>query len=79
MAAVSSASGEIEDRTKTTELRESKATRAGKKNFATLIEAHKTKHVLACDEARFGLNTCFKRSWCPKGVRPPWNAEEKYE
>jgi transposase len=49
------------------------------KNFKTLIGGQEVKHVLALDEGRFGLKSCFKRRWCPKGVRPPWIVEEKYE
>jgi transposase len=31
------------------------------------------------DEARFGLKVWFRRRWCPKGVRPPWSVEDRYE
>jgi transposase len=31
------------------------------------------------DEARFGLKTWHRRRWCPKGFRPPWIYEDKYE
>lgn len=36
-------------------------------------------HVLALDEGRFGLKTWLRRRWCPRGVRPPWIVEERYE
>jgi hypothetical protein len=31
------------------------------------------------DEARLGLKVWFRRRWCPKGVRPPWIVEDRYE
>lgn len=31
------------------------------------------------DEARFGLKTWHRRRWCPKGFRPPWVVEDRYE
>ena len=33
----------------------------------------------AMDEARFGLKTWHRRRWCPKGFRPPWVVEDRYE
>lgn len=38
-----------------------------------------TVRVWAFDEARFGLKTWFRRCWCPRGVRPPWVVEDRYE
>jgi transposase len=37
------------------------------------------KRVLALDEARFGLKSWHRRRWCPRGVRPPWVVEDRYE
>lgn len=31
------------------------------------------------DEARFGLKVWHRRRWCPKGHRPPWLVEDRYE
>lgn len=31
------------------------------------------------DEARFGLKSWHRRRWCPKGFRPPWVHQDKYE
>jgi hypothetical protein len=31
------------------------------------------------DEARFGLKSWHRRRWCPKGIRPPWIVEDRYE
>jgi transposase len=31
------------------------------------------------DEARFGLKVMHRRRWCPKGARPPWEHEDRYE
>lgn len=31
------------------------------------------------DEGRFGLKVWFRRRWCPKGVRPTWEVEDRYE
>lgn len=31
------------------------------------------------DEARFGLKSGHRRRWCPRGVRPPWVVEDRYE
>lgn len=33
----------------------------------------------AMDEARFGLKVWHRRRWCPKGHRPPWMVEDRYE
>ena len=35
--------------------------------------------VFAMDEARFGLKTWHRRRWCPRGFRPPWVVEDRYE
>jgi len=31
------------------------------------------------DEARFGLKVSRWRCWCPRGHRPPWQVEDRYE
>ncbi|CAN5686430.1 hypothetical protein BH23CHL2_BH23CHL2_03420 [soil metagenome] len=31
------------------------------------------------DEGRFGLKVWFRRRWCPKGVRPTWEVQDRYE
>lgn len=38
-----------------------------------------TVRVWAFDETRFGLKTWFRRRWCPRGIRPPWVVEDRYE
>jgi transposase len=35
--------------------------------------------MVALDEGRFGLKNWFHRRWCPKGVRPPWIVDDRYE
>lgn len=35
--------------------------------------------MFALDEARFGLQTHFRRRWCPVGHRPPWPHQHRYE
>jgi transposase len=30
------------------------------------------------DEGRFGLKVWFRRRWCPQGVRPSWEVEDRY-
>ena len=35
--------------------------------------------LFAFDEARFGLKSWHRRRWCPKGHRPPWVVQDKYE
>lgn len=35
--------------------------------------------VWAFDEGRFGLKATLRRRWCPRGVRPPWIVDERYE
>ena len=35
--------------------------------------------MVALDEGRFGLKTWFRRRWCPKGSRPPWRVDDRYE
>jgi transposase len=37
------------------------------------------QRALALDEGRFGLKAWFRRRWCPRGVRPPWIVEDRYE
>ena len=34
---------------------------------------------MALDEGRFGLKNWFHRRWCPKGIRPPWIVDDRYE
>ena len=31
------------------------------------------------DEARFGLKSWHRRRWCPRGIRPLWGVEDRYE
>ena len=31
------------------------------------------------DEARFGLKVWHRRRWCPRGFRPSWQVEDRYE
>jgi transposase len=31
------------------------------------------------DEARFGLKVRHRRCWCPRGSRPSWAVEDRYE
>ena len=31
------------------------------------------------DEGRFGLRVWLRRRWCPRGARPPWVVEDRYE
>lgn len=33
----------------------------------------------AVDEARFGLKAIYRRRWCPRGRRPPWIVDDRYE
>ena len=33
----------------------------------------------AFDEGRFGLRVWLRRRWCPRGARPPWVVEDRYE
>lgn len=35
--------------------------------------------MVALDEGRFGLKAWFRRRWCPKGQRPPWIVDDRYE
>jgi transposase len=35
--------------------------------------------VFAVDEARFGLKTWHRRRWCPRGFRPPWIVQDRYQ
>lgn len=37
------------------------------------------KALFACDEGRFGLKTWLRRRWCPRGSRPPWIVDDRYE
>ena len=37
------------------------------------------QRVVGLDEGRFGLKTWLRRRWCPRGVRPPWVVEDRYE
>jgi hypothetical protein len=31
------------------------------------------------EEARFGLKGWYRRRWCPRGARPPWRCEDRYD
>ena len=42
-------------------------------------QAGRRLRVFALDEARFGLQTHFRRRWCPKGHRPPWPHQHRYK
>ncbi|MEM7789442.1 MAG: IS630 family transposase [Bacteroidota bacterium] len=57
--------------------------RPGKKQFGETVAAFRAEHptgrVFAVDEARFGLKTWFRRRWCPRGHRPPWLHQHRYE
>jgi len=35
--------------------------------------------VWSFDEGRFGLKVWFRRRWCPRGFRPPWLVQDRYE
>ncbi len=35
--------------------------------------------LFAFDEGRFGLKTWLRRRWCPRGSRPPWIVDDRYE
>lgn len=41
--------------------------------------ARRAGRVFAFDEARFGLKVWHRRRWCPRGVRPLWPYEHRYE
>jgi transposase len=43
-----------------------------------LLAGLEAGHVLALDEARFGLKVTHRRLWCPFGERPPWVHEHRY-
>jgi len=43
------------------------------------LKERRAERVFALDEARFGLKVWHRRRWCPKGVRPPWLYEERYQ
>lgn len=47
--------------------------------FPYLLAEKGTERVFAFDEARFGLKVWHRRRWCPKGVRPPYLVEDRYE
>jgi transposase len=47
------------------------------KNFEERIAG--AEAVVATDEGRFGMKVWFHRRWCPRGVRPPWIVDERYE
>jgi transposase len=50
-----------------------------KKDFGATLAAHGVERVFAMDEARFGLKSWHRRRWCPRGIRPPWVVEDRYE
>lgn len=58
--------------------------RPGKKQFRCEVESRPREgrpqaRFFALDEARFGLQTHFRRRWCPSGHRPPWPHQHRYE
>jgi transposase len=44
-----------------------------------LLEAEEISQPWCMDEGRFGLKVWFRRRWCPKGVRPVWEVQDRYE
>lgn len=44
-----------------------------------LLGQHGVERAFALDEARFGLKSWHRRRWCPRGLRPPWVVEDRYE
>lgn len=58
--------------------------RPGKKQFRREVERRPREgrpqaRFFALDEARFGLQTHFRRRWCPSGYRPPWPHQHRYD
>lgn len=58
--------------------------RPGKKQFRDEVarrpaEGRPQARFFALDEARIGLQTHFRRRWCPAGHRPPWPHQHRYE
>lgn len=47
--------------------------------FAERLRAEAVERVWAFDEGRFGLKVWLRRRWCPRGERPPWIYDERYE
>lgn len=47
--------------------------------FVEAARTHPEARFFAMDEARIGLKTWHRRRWCPKGFRPPWVVEDRYE
>lgn len=47
--------------------------------FGARLRETGVQRVWAFDEARFGLRVGLRRRWCPRGVRPPWLAHDRYE
>ena len=43
------------------------------------MSEHTVRRVWSFDEGRFGLKLWFRKRWCPRGVRPPWVVEDRYE
>jgi hypothetical protein len=50
-----------------------------KKDFGPTLATHEVERLFAMDEARFGLKSWHRRRWCPRGIRPPWVVEDRYE
>jgi transposase len=69
----------MENRAQAPSQSQCRPTSALQKNFGHTIGALQLKSVVAFDEGRFGLKTWFRRRWCPKGVRPPWVVDDRYE
>lgn len=43
------------------------------------MQAAAVQQVWSFDEGRFGLKVWLRRRWCPRGERPPWIYDERYE
>lgn len=50
-----------------------------RKDFGARLRQHGVERASALDEARFGLKSWYRRRWCPRGIRPPWVVEDRYE
>jgi transposase len=49
------------------------------KNFGAALAERGATAAVAFDEGRFGLKPWCRRRWCPRGARPPWLGEDRYE
>lgn len=47
--------------------------------FAATLATAGVARVWAFDEGRFGLRVGLRRRWCPRGIRPPWIVNDRYE